>query len=60
MIHQPLGGVQGQTTDMKIHVERMLKIKENLNKILSENTGQPMILLSKTQKEIILWMLKKH
>ena len=41
MIHQPLGGVQGQTTDMKIHVERMLKIKENLNKILSENTGQP-------------------
>lgn len=41
MIHQPLGGVQGQTTDMKIHVERMLKIKENLNKILSENTAQP-------------------
>ena len=41
MIHQPLGGVQGQTTDMKIQVERMLKIKENLNKILSENTGQP-------------------
>ena len=41
MIHQPLGGVQGQTTDMKIHVERMLKIKENQNKILSENTGQP-------------------
>ena len=41
MIHQPLGGVQGQTTDMKIHVERKLKIKENLNKILSENTGQP-------------------
>ena len=41
MIHQPLGGVQGQTTDMKIHVERMLKINENLNKILSENTGQP-------------------
>lgn len=41
MIHQPIGGVQGQTTDMKIHVERMLKIKENLNKILSENTGQP-------------------
>lgn len=42
MIHQPLGGVQGQTTDMKIHVERMLKIKENLNKILSRNTGQPL------------------
>ena len=42
MIHQPLGGTQGQTTDMKIHVERMLKIKDNLNKILSENTGKPL------------------
>ena len=42
MIHQPLGGPQGQTTDMKIHVERMLKIKDNLNKILSENTGKPL------------------
>ena len=42
MIHQPLGGVQGQATDMKIHVERMLKIKENLNNILSRNTGQPL------------------
>ena len=40
MIHQPLGGTQGQATDMKIHVDRMLKIKENLNKILSANTGQ--------------------
>ena len=42
LIHQPLGGTQGQTTDMKIHVERMLKIKDNLNKILSENTGKPL------------------
>ena len=42
MIHQPLGGTQGQTTDMQIHVERMLKIKENLNTILSKNTGQPL------------------
>lgn len=40
MIHQPLGGTQGQTTDMQIHVERMLKIKDNLNNILSANTGQ--------------------
>ncbi len=40
MIHQPLGGTQGQATDMKIHVDRMLKIKENLNQILSKNTGQ--------------------
>ncbi len=41
MIHQPLGGMQGQTTDMKIHVDRMVKIKENLTKILSERTGKP-------------------
>ena len=41
MIHQPLGGTQGQATDMKIHVERMLKIKDRLNEILSENTGKP-------------------
>lgn len=41
MIHQPLGGMQGQTTDIKIHVDRMVKIKENLNKILSERSGQP-------------------
>lgn len=40
MIHQPLGGMQGQATDMKIHVDRILKIKENLYKIMSNNTGQ--------------------
>ena len=42
MIHQPLGGTQGQTTDMKIHVERMLKIKDRLNHILSQNPGKPL------------------
>ncbi len=41
MIHQPLGGMQGQATDMKIHVDRILRIKENLYKIMSSNTGQP-------------------
>jgi len=40
MIHQPLGGFQGQVTDIGIHAERMLKIKRTLNKILSERTGQ--------------------
>ena len=40
MIHQPLGGMQGQATDMAIHVDRMLKIKENLNRILAERTGK--------------------
>ncbi len=42
MIHQPLGGTQGQTTDMQIHVERMLRIKDQLNRILAENTGKPL------------------
>lgn len=40
MIHQPLGGTQGQATDMQIHVERMLKIKQRLNEILAANTGK--------------------
>lgn len=42
MIHQPLGGVQGQASDIKIHTEYLLRIKEKLNKILSENTGKPL------------------
>ncbi|SHI85689.1 ATP-dependent Clp protease proteolytic subunit ClpP [Clostridium cavendishii DSM 21758] len=42
MIHQPLGGFQGQATDIDIHAKRILKIKDNLNKILSENTGKPL------------------
>ena len=41
MIHQPLGGFQGQATDIKIHAERILRIKENLNAILAKHTGQP-------------------
>lgn len=40
MIHQPLGGARGQATDIKIHAERIIKIRENLNKILSDVTGQ--------------------
>ncbi len=42
MIHQPLGGAQGQATDVKIHTEWLLKTREKLNRILSENTGQPL------------------
>ena len=42
MIHQPLGGVQGQAEDIKIHAEWILKTREKLNRILSENTGQPL------------------
>lgn len=42
MIHQPLGGAQGQATDIKIHAEYILKIRDKLNKMLSENTGKPL------------------
>ena len=41
MIHRPLGGAKGQATDIEIHAKWILKIKERLNKILSERTGQP-------------------
>lgn len=41
MIHQPLGGFKGQATDIDIHAKNILKIKDRLNKILSENTGKP-------------------
>jgi ATP-dependent Clp protease protease subunit len=47
MIHQPLGGYQGQVTDINIHAQRMLKIKETLNKILSERSGQPLETIKK-------------
>ena len=40
MIHQPLGGVEGQATEIKIVAERILKLKEKLNKILAKNTGK--------------------
>ncbi len=41
MIHQPLGGAQGQATEIEIVAKQILKTKENLNRILSENTGKP-------------------
>ena len=40
MIHQPLGGVEGQATDIEIHTKEILRIRETLNKILADNTGQ--------------------
>lgn len=42
MIHQPLGGAQGQATDIKIAAERIIKLKEKLNRILADNTNQPL------------------
>ena len=41
MIHQPLGGFQGQASDFEIHAQEILKVRERLNKILSIHTGQP-------------------
>ncbi|OGT12384.1 MAG: ATP-dependent Clp endopeptidase, proteolytic subunit ClpP [Gammaproteobacteria bacterium GWE2_42_36] len=41
MIHQPLGGFQGQASDIEIHAREMLKMRERLNEILSKHTGQP-------------------
>ena len=40
MIHQPLGGMQGQASDIKIHADRIIRIRENLNTILSQRTGK--------------------
>ncbi len=42
MIHQPLGGMQGQASDIKIHADHILKIRDKLNKLLSEQTGKPL------------------
>lgn len=49
MIHQPLGGAQGQASDIYITAKHIIKTKNNLNKILSENTGQP---LEKIEKDV--------
>lgn len=48
MIHQPLGGVNGQAEDIKIHAEWILKTREKLNRILAANSGQP---LEKVEKD---------
>ena len=42
MIHQPLGGTQGQATDIQIHAERIIKIKKKLNLMLADATGKPL------------------
>ena len=48
MIHQPLGGTQGQATEIEIHAREILKTREQLNRILADNTGQP---LDKIQRD---------
>ena len=47
MIHQPLGGMQGQASDMKIHADHILKTKDKLNRILSEETGKELTTIEK-------------
>lgn len=42
MIHQPLGGAQGQASDIMIHAEKIIEIRQRINKILAEETGQPL------------------
>ena len=47
MIHQPLGGMQGQASDIKIHADHILRIRSKLNTILSEQTGKPLDVIEK-------------
>ena len=47
MIHQPLGGMQGQASDIKIHADHILKIRDKLNRILAEQTGKPLKTIEK-------------
>ena len=47
MIHQPLGGMQGQASDIKIHADHIIRIKERMNRILSEQTGQPIEVITR-------------
>ena len=55
MIHQPLGGVQGQATEIKIVAERILKLKEKLNTILANNTGKDIKTITKdTERDYFL------
>ncbi len=49
MIHQPLGGAEGQASDLEINARQIIKIRENLNKLLAKNTGQP---VSKIEKDM--------
>ena len=47
MIHQPLGGTRGQATDIKIHADHIIKIREKLNRLLSEQTGKELSIIER-------------
>ena len=55
MIHQPLGGAKGQATEIKIAAERILKLKDKLNKILAKNTGKDLkVIENDTERDYFL------
>ena len=55
MIHQPLGGTQGQATDIDIHAREILKVRENINKIIAKHTGQPLERITKdTERDFFM------
>jgi len=59
MIHQPSGGTRGQASDMKIHAERIIKIRDNLNRILAEKTGQPLEVIERdTERDYFMSALE--
>lgn len=56
MIHQPLGGAQGQATEIRIAAERIIKIREKLNHILAENTKQPIEIIERdTERDYFMF-----
>lgn len=63
MIHQPLGGTQGQAVDIEIHARRIMAVKDNLDKILAERTGQPLERIKKdTDRDYFMtaWEAKEY
>src|SRR5205807_2444047 len=56
MIHQPMGGFQGQATEIDIHAREILKIRERLNEIMAKHTGQPLEKISlDTERDFFMW-----
>lgn len=56
MIHQPLGGARGQATEIRIAAERIIKIRERMNQILAENTGQPIEVIERdTERDYFMF-----
>jgi len=55
MIHQPLGGTKGQATDIRIHADRIIKMREKLNTLMSEQTGKSIEIINKdTERDFFM------